>query len=94
MCFFVLLTYCSTVNEGTYGTVYEAKDPETGTVLAVKFLKRTESRTGFPYYMLREILWLRYVYMGVGVYCVCVYCVVCLCRCHICMSVILSHRCV
>jgi serine/threonine protein kinase len=47
-----------TINEGTYGTVYKALDKQRQQVVALKQLKRTTSRSGFPYYMLREILYL------------------------------------
>ena len=45
--------------EGTYGTVWIATNPETNETLALKQLKNTTGRNGFPYYMLREVLFLR-----------------------------------
>jgi len=46
------------ISEGTYGTVYVGVDKVTSEVVAIKKMKRTMSRSGFPYYMLREILFL------------------------------------
>eukprot|EP00008_Paramoeba_atlantica_P008321 CAMPEP_0201481198 /NCGR_PEP_ID=MMETSP0151_2-20130828/5497_1 /ASSEMBLY_ACC=CAM_ASM_000257 /TAXON_ID=200890 /ORGANISM="Paramoeba atlantica, Strain 621/1 / CCAP 1560/9" /LENGTH=745 /DNA_ID=CAMNT_0047863283 /DNA_START=79 /DNA_END=2316 /DNA_ORIENTATION=- len=46
------------ISEGTYGTVYVGRDKVTKEVVAIKKMKRTMSRSGFPYYMLREILFL------------------------------------
>ena len=46
------------INEGTYGTVFVGRDKQTHEVVAIKKMKRTMSRSGFPYYMLREILFL------------------------------------
>jgi len=45
--------------EGAYGTVWVAQDRATGETVALKQLKNTLGRNGFPYYMLREILFLR-----------------------------------
>jgi len=45
--------------EGTYGTVWVAKDRNTQETVALKQLKNTIGRNGFPYYMLREIMFLR-----------------------------------
>src|SRR3990167_886484 len=45
--------------EGTYGTVWVAIEKQTGEQVALKQLKNTIGRNGFPYYMLREILFLR-----------------------------------
>lgn len=45
--------------EGTYGTVWVAHHRHTKEQVAVKLLKNTLGRDGFPYYMLREILFLR-----------------------------------
>jgi cell division cycle 2-like protein len=46
------------INEGTYGTVFVGRDKQTREIVAIKKMKRTMSRSGFPYYMLREILFL------------------------------------
>jgi cell division cycle 2-like len=46
------------ISEGTYGTVYVGRETKTGEIVAIKKMKRTLSRSGFPYYMLREILFL------------------------------------
>jgi len=45
--------------EGTYGTVWVATQPNTRETVALKQLKNTLGRNGFPYYMLREVLFLR-----------------------------------
>ena len=46
------------INEGAYGSVFVARDHRSGEIVAVKKMKKTMSRSGFPYYMLREILFL------------------------------------
>jgi len=47
------------VNKGTFGTVWKAKSLRTGEVVALKKIHSTYSQSsGFPYYMLREILYL------------------------------------
>lgn len=54
-----LLRVEETLDEGTYGCVSVAKDPSTGKIYALKLLKNTNGRSGFPYYMLREVLFLQ-----------------------------------
>ena len=46
------------INEGAYGSVFVARDKLSGEVVAIKKMKKTMSRSGFPYYMLREIMFL------------------------------------
>jgi cyclin-dependent kinase 2 len=43
------------LGEGTYGTVYKAQDPTTGTVVALKKMKIGEHEEGTPVTALREI---------------------------------------
>eukprot|EP00276_Gloeochaete_wittrockiana_P013317 CAMPEP_0184332078 /NCGR_PEP_ID=MMETSP1089-20130417/1344_1 /TAXON_ID=38269 ORGANISM="Gloeochaete wittrockiana, Strain SAG46.84" /NCGR_SAMPLE_ID=MMETSP1089 /ASSEMBLY_ACC=CAM_ASM_000445 /LENGTH=789 /DNA_ID=CAMNT_0026655307 /DNA_START=206 /DNA_END=2575 /DNA_ORIENTATION=+ len=45
--------------EGTFGVVWSGLDKTTGKTIALKMLKHTRARDGFPYYMLREIICLR-----------------------------------
>ena len=47
------------LDEGTYGCVSVARDIKTNETVALKLLKNTNGRSGFPYYMLREILFLQ-----------------------------------
>eukprot|EP01094_Clydonella_sp_ATCC50884_P029442 TRINITY_DN9220_c0_g1_i4.p1 TRINITY_DN9220_c0_g1~~TRINITY_DN9220_c0_g1_i4.p1 ORF type:complete len:806 (-),score=303.03 TRINITY_DN9220_c0_g1_i4:476-2809(-) len=54
-----LLRVEETLDEGTYGCVSVAKDPTTDQIFAIKLLKNTNGRSGFPYYMLREVLFLQ-----------------------------------
>lgn len=43
------------IDEGTYGRVYRAKDVDTGKIYALKQLKVTQEREGFPVTSLREV---------------------------------------
>ena len=43
------------VEEGTYGVVFKAQDKKNGKMVALKRLKLTTSRDGFPIHYLREI---------------------------------------
>lgn len=43
------------INEGTYGVVYRAKDKKTGEIVALKKVKMTIERDGFPLSALREM---------------------------------------
>ncbi|CAL5440846.1 unnamed protein product [Camellia sinensis] len=43
------------INEGTYGVVYKARDKETEEIVALKKVKMTLEREGFPLTSLREI---------------------------------------
>lgn len=43
------------IEEGTYGIVYRARDRQTGEIVALKQLKLSEEREGFPVTSLREI---------------------------------------
>lgn len=45
----------STLGEGTYGTVYSARDNKSGEIVAIKKLKIHEMEQGFPVTSLREI---------------------------------------
>lgn len=51
--------YCyerlNSIEEGSYGVVYRAKDKETGDIVALKKLKLDEEKHGFPITALREI---------------------------------------
>jgi serine/threonine protein kinase/type II secretory pathway pseudopilin PulG len=46
------------VNKGTFGTVWRARDIKSNDIVALKKIHGTASRSGFPYYMLREVLYL------------------------------------
>ncbi|KAJ1644059.1 hypothetical protein J3B02_001692 [Coemansia erecta] len=43
------------IEEGTYGVVYRARDLHTGEIVALKHLKLSQERNGFPITSLREI---------------------------------------
>ena len=51
--------YCyerlNSIEEGSYGVVYRARDKETGDIVALKKLKLDEEKHGFPITALREI---------------------------------------
>ena len=51
--------YCyerlNSIEEGSYGVVYRARDKETGDIVALKKLKLEEEKHGFPITALREI---------------------------------------
>ncbi|GAB2289409.1 hypothetical protein Dimus_023718 [Dionaea muscipula] len=43
------------ISEGSYGVVYKARDKKTGEIVALKKMKLSVEREGFPLYFLREI---------------------------------------
>jgi len=43
------------IEEGSYGVVFRARDPQTGDIVALKKLKLDEEKHGFPITALREI---------------------------------------
>lgn len=45
----------NSIEEGSYGVVFRAKDKETGDIVALKKLKLDEEKNGFPITALREI---------------------------------------
>ena len=45
----------NSIEEGSYGVVYRARDKETGDIVALKKLKLEEEKHGFPITALREI---------------------------------------
>lgn len=51
--------YCyerlNSIEEGSYGVVFRARDKETGDIVALKKLKLDEEKNGFPITALREI---------------------------------------
>lgn len=51
--------YCyerlNSIEEGSYGIVFRAKDKQTGDIVALKKLKLDEEKQGFPITALREI---------------------------------------
>ena len=51
--------YCyerlNSIEEGSYGVVFRAKDKQTGDIVALKKLKLDEEKQGFPITALREI---------------------------------------
>lgn len=51
--------YCyerlNSIEEGSYGVVFRARDKETGDIVALKKLKLDEEKHGFPITALREI---------------------------------------
>ncbi len=47
------------LGEGTYGTVYRARDRETGEIVALKKLRMSREKSGFPLTSIREIRLLR-----------------------------------
>lgn len=47
------------MGEGTYGTVYRAKDKKSGKEVAIKKMKVHDTQEGFPITSLREVKVLR-----------------------------------
>lgn len=51
--------YCyerlNSIEEGSYGVVFRARDKETGDIVALKKLKLEEEKHGFPITALREV---------------------------------------
>lgn len=45
----------NSIEEGSYGVVFRARDKETGDIVALKKLKLDEEKNGFPITALREI---------------------------------------
>ena len=45
----------NSIEEGSYGVVFRAKDKQTGDIVALKKLKLDEEKQGFPITALREI---------------------------------------
>ena len=43
------------IGEGTYGTVYKARDKQTGEIVALKKVRMVNEADGFPITSLREI---------------------------------------
>lgn len=47
--------YLNSIDEGTFGIVYRARDKTTGQVVALKKIKSTQEKEGFPITSLREM---------------------------------------